>query len=69
MSTENICGSAAKSNLDNAPLPKGTVPAVLKAVQVMEALANAGQALSLASLTQQLGLPKSSLLSLWHHLG
>lgn len=68
MSTENEYCSAAISNLDMPQLPKGSVPAVLKAVQVLSALTDAREALSLANLTQQLGLPKSSLLSLCNSL-
>lgn len=44
------------------------MPALFKAVQVLDALAAAGKPLSLASLTQLLGLPKSSLLSLCNSL-
>ncbi|MDP2232983.1 MAG: IclR family transcriptional regulator, partial [Actinomycetota bacterium] len=45
-------------------LPKGTVPAVLRAVQVLDALAAERGPLSLAELTQRLSLPKSSVLAL-----
>jgi IclR family transcriptional regulator, blcABC operon repressor len=68
MSTKKNFCDAAKSNPDSPVLPKGGVPAVLKAVQIMDALAKAGAALSLANLTKQLGLPKSSLLSLCNSL-
>lgn len=45
-------------------LPRGTVPAVLKAVQVLDVLAASRDPLSLAQLTRRLGLPKSSVLGL-----
>ena len=44
-------------------VPKGTVPAVLRAVQVLDALAAERGPLSLAELTLRLGLPKSSVLA------
>lgn len=44
--------------------PRGTVPAVLRAVQVLDALAAASGPLSLAELTKRLRLPKSSVLAL-----
>lgn len=68
MSTEKSFDGEAQTGSYAAVLPKGSVPAVHKAVQVLDALANAGEALSLAVLTQQLGLPKSSLLSLCNSL-
>lgn len=47
---------------------KGTVPAVLRAVQVLDALAAERGPLSLAELTLRLGLPKSSVLALCNTL-
>lgn len=44
--------------------PKGSVPAVMRAVQVLDALAAERGALSLADLTRRLSLPKSSVLAL-----
>lgn len=45
-------------------LPKGIVPSILKAVQILDTVAAAKGPMSLAELTQQLGLPKSSVLAL-----
>lgn len=45
-------------------LPKGTVPAIVKAVQILDAIAEAREPLSLAQLTRLLDQPKSSLLAL-----
>lgn len=47
---------------------KSTVPAVLRAVQVLDALAAERGPLSLAELTQRLSLPKSSVLALCNTL-
>jgi DNA-binding IclR family transcriptional regulator len=41
--------------------PKGSVPAVIKAVHLMEVLASAKEPLTLASLTDELALPKSTI--------
>ena len=46
------------------PLPRGAVPAVFRAVQILDALAAAHGPLSLAELTRRLGLPKSSVLAI-----
>lgn len=64
MSTESPRCGAANEGFASRPLPKGGSPALFKAVQVLDALAAAGEPLSLAALTHRLGLPKSSLLSL-----
>jgi DNA-binding IclR family transcriptional regulator len=45
-------------------LPKGNVPSVNKAVQILDAVAAANNALSLAELTETLKLPKSSVLAI-----
>ena len=45
-------------------LPKGTVPSVIKAVQILDTLAASKDPLTLAELTQRLELPKSSVLAL-----
>ncbi|MCX7171769.1 MAG: helix-turn-helix domain-containing protein, partial [Proteobacteria bacterium] len=45
-------------------LPKGIVPSIIKGVQILDALAAAGEPLTLAELTQRLELPKSSVLAL-----
>lgn len=45
-------------------LPKGVVPSVIKAVQILDALAAAKEPMTLAELTQRLKLPKSSVLAL-----
>ena len=45
-------------------LPKGIVPSILKAVQILDTLAAAKGSMTLAELTQQLELPKSSVLAL-----
>jgi len=45
-------------------LPKGTVPSILKAVQILDTLAIAKGPMTLAELTLQLELPKSSVLAL-----
>lgn len=42
------------------PPPKGTVPSILKAVQILDTLAASREPMSLAELTQRLELPKSS---------
>lgn len=68
MSRENIDSLGAAGGKEQAAAPKGSAPAVLKAVQVLDALAEAGESLSLAALTQRLELPKSSLLSLCNTL-
>ncbi|MDE2439940.1 MAG: IclR family transcriptional regulator [Betaproteobacteria bacterium] len=68
MSTDNNFCGAAILDRDNGRLPKGSVPAIFKAVQVLDTLAVAREPLSLATLTQRLGLPKSSLLSLCNSL-
>lgn len=47
-----------------ADMPKGTVPAVLKAAQVLDTLAASREPMSLAQLTKALGLPKSTVLGL-----
>jgi len=64
MSTENIRCSATIDFPESRSLPKASSPALFRAVQVMDALASAGEPLSLAALTQRLGLPKSSILGL-----
>ena len=46
------------------PLPKGTVPAIIKAAQILDALAASKEPMTLAQLTHQLRLPKSSILAL-----
>ncbi len=48
--------------------PSDGVPAVLKASQVLDALAASREPVTLADLTRQLGLPKSSLLGLCNTL-
>ncbi len=45
-------------------LPKGTVPSVIKAVQILDLLAGAREPMTLAELTHSLRLPKSSVLAL-----
>lgn len=45
-------------------LPKGMVPSILKAVQILDTLAAARGPMTLAELTQHLELPKSSVLAL-----
>lgn len=45
-------------------LPKGAVPSVHKAVQILDTLAASKEPLSLAEITARLGLPKSSVLAL-----
>ena len=45
-------------------LPKGVVPSILKAVQILDTLAAAKGPVTLAELTRQLELPKSSVLAL-----
>lgn len=45
-------------------LPRGVVPSILKAVQILDTLAVAKAPMTLAELTQHLGLPKSSVLAL-----
>ncbi|MFA6311907.1 MAG: IclR family transcriptional regulator [Sterolibacterium sp.] len=45
-------------------LPKGVVPSILKAVQILDTLAMAKGPMTLAELTQRLELPKSSMLAL-----
>jgi DNA-binding IclR family transcriptional regulator len=49
-------------------MPEGMVPAVWRAVQILDLLASRREPLSLAELTQQLGLPKSSVLALCNTL-
>lgn len=51
-------------NIFPSPAPKSTVPAVERAIAVLDALAVATEPLSLALLTQRTGLPKSSVLGL-----
>lgn len=68
MSSKNECCDAAAEGAENPSAPKGKVPALFKAVQVLDALAAAGEPLTLAGLTQQLRMPKSSLLSLCNSL-
>jgi DNA-binding IclR family transcriptional regulator len=46
---------------DAAPVIKSTSPAVVRAVQVLDAVAAAAEPLSLADLTRLIGAPKSSL--------
>jgi len=46
---------------DAAPVIKSTSPAVVRAVQVLDAIAAAAEPLSLADLTRLIGAPKSSL--------
>lgn len=48
----------------NQSLPKGTVPAIIKAVQILDTLAASKDPMTLAELTQRLELPKSSVLAL-----
>jgi IclR family transcriptional regulator, blcABC operon repressor len=45
-------------------LPKGTVPSVIKAVQILDTLADSRDPMTLAELTGRLLLPKSSVLAL-----
>lgn len=45
-------------------LPKGTVPSVIKAVQILDTLAGSKDPMTLAELTHSLELPKSSILAL-----
>jgi len=45
-------------------LPKGIVPSILKAVQILDTLADSKGPMTLAELTQRLELPKSSVLAL-----
>jgi DNA-binding IclR family transcriptional regulator len=45
-------------------LPKGNVPSVNKAVQILDTLAAAKSAMSLAELTQSVKLPKSTVLAI-----
>ncbi len=42
-------------------VPRGTVPAVLRAARLLDALAGANEPLSLTTLTAQLGLPRSTV--------
>src|ERR1700694_2166074 len=44
--------------------PKGQVPALVRAMDVLETLAAASEPLSLAALTARVGLPKSSVLGI-----
>lgn len=44
--------------------PKGHVPALIRAIDVLEALAAAPEPLSLAALTARVGFPKSSVLGI-----
>lgn len=55
--------STPRATIDKA-LPKGTVPSVIKAVQILDLLAAAREPLTLAELTLRLSLPKSSVLAL-----
>ena len=55
--------STPRSAIDQT-LPKGTVPSVLKAVQILDLLAGSREPMTLADLTQRLTLPKSSVLAL-----
>jgi len=48
--------------------PQGGVPAVLRASQVLDTLASSREPFTLAELTRQLGLPKSSILGLCNTL-
>lgn len=64
MSTANEKSAPSADGDATRRPPKGTVPAVLRAVQVLDALAAERSPLSLAELTQRLGLPKSSVLAL-----
>ena len=48
--------------------PRDNVPAVMKASQVLDALAASREPLALAELTRRLGLPKSSVLGLCNTL-
>ncbi|MCX7172866.1 MAG: IclR family transcriptional regulator [Proteobacteria bacterium] len=51
--------------MENArSLPKGIVPSILKAIQILDTLAAAKAPMTLAELTQHLQLPKSSVLAL-----
>jgi DNA-binding IclR family transcriptional regulator len=52
---------AATDAPDAAPVLKSTSPAVVRAVQVLDAVAAAAEPLSLADLTRLTGAPKSSL--------
>ena len=52
---------AATDAPDTAPVLKSTSPAVVRAVQVLDAVAVATEPLSLADLTRLTGAPKSSL--------
>lgn len=45
-------------------LPKGNVPSVIKAVQILDTLAAAKGAMTLAELTQAVQLPKSTVLAI-----
>ena len=55
--------STANAQTDRK-MPKGAVPSVLRAVQILDTLAGSREPLSLAELTARLGLPKSSILAL-----
>ena len=55
--------STANAQTDQK-MPKGAVPSVLRAVQILDTLAGSREPLSLAELTARLGLPKSSILAL-----
>lgn len=52
------------ANVSSAARPKGNVPAVERALSVLDALAAAPEPLTLATLTVRTGLPKSSVLGL-----
>ncbi len=53
-----------KVERDQPDRPKGSVPAIFRGVQILDLLAASGEALSLAEITQRVGLPKSSVLAL-----
>ena len=59
----NTIKRGTPTNADSVPrgTPKGLVPAVLKAVNLLDVLAQAKEPLTLASLTAALRLPKSTI--------
>ena len=52
-----------KWTMENA-LPKGNVPSIIKAAQILDVVASANNAISLAELTESVKLPKSSVLAI-----
>lgn len=62
LKTANSANSAnTASDSDTAPALRSTSPAVVRAVQVLDAIAAATEPLTLADLTRLTGAPKSSL--------